>query len=275
MSVDAKIRSITPPELIARKGGEKIACLTAYTTPMARLADRHCDLILVGDSLGMVVHGLPNTLGVTLDMMILHGKAVMRGAGRALVVVDLPFGCYEAGAQQAFEASARVMAETGCAAVKLEGGVEMAETVAFLTARGIPVCAHVGLVPQRVQSFGGYKVQGRGAARDRIMADAVAMAEAGAFAVVLEKVVEPLAREITQCLAVPTIGIGASPACDGQILVLDDILGVFTDFQPKFVRRYAELGAAAEDAIAAYVRDVREGRFPAAEHTFGESTGAR
>lgn len=275
MSVDAKIRSITPPELIARKGGEKIACLTAYTTPMARLADRHCDLILVGDSLGMVVHGLPNTLGVTLDMMILHGKAVMRGAGRALVVVDLPFGCYEAGAQQAFEASARVMSETGCAAVKLEGGVEMAETVAFLTARGIPVCAHVGLVPQRVQSFGGYKVQGRGAARDRIMADAVAMAEAGAFAVVLEKVVEPLAREITQCLAVPTIGIGASPACDGQILVLDDILGVFTDFQPKFVRRYAELGAAAEDAIAAYVRDVREGRFPAAEHTFGESVGAR
>ncbi|UHD46319.1 3-methyl-2-oxobutanoate hydroxymethyltransferase [Aureimonas altamirensis] len=274
MSVDAKIRSITPPELIARKGGEKIACLTAYTTPMARLADRHCDFILVGDSLGMVVHGLPNTLGVTLDMMILHGKAVMRGTARALVVVDLPFGSYESGAQQAFEASARVMAETGCAAVKLEGGVEMAETVAFLTARGIPVCAHVGLVPQRVQSFGGYKVQGRGAARDRILADAVAMAEAGAFAVVLEKVVEPLAREITQRLPVPTIGIGASPACDGQILVLDDILGVFTDFQPKFVRRYAELGTAAEDAIAAYVRDVREGRFPAAEHTFGEKAGA-
>lgn len=271
--MDAKIRSITPPELVARKGGEKIACLTAYTTPMARLADRHCDLILVGDSLGMVVHGLPNTLGVTLDMMILHGRAVMRGAGRALVVVDLPFGSYEGGALQAFEASARVMAETGCGAVKLEGGIEMAETVAFLTARGIPVCAHVGLVPQRVQSFGGYKVQGRGAARDKILADAVAMAEAGAFAVVLEKVVEPLAREITGRLPVPTIGIGASPACDGQILVIDDILGVFTDFQPKFVRRYAELGAAAEDAIAAYVRDVREGRFPAAEHTFGERAG--
>lgn len=275
MSADARIRSITPPDLVARKGGDRIVCLTAYTTPMAKLADRHCDLILVGDSLGMVVHGLPNTLGVTLDMMILHGKAVMRGAERALVVVDLPFGAYEAGPVQAFEAAARVMAETGCAAVKLEGGVEMAETVSFLAARGIPVVGHVGLVPQRVQSFGGYKVQGRGATRDRIAADAQAVAEAGAFAVVLEKVVEPLARDITGQLAVPTIGIGASPACDGQILVIDDILGVFTDFQPKFVRRYAELGVAAEEAIAAYARDVRSGRFPGPEHVFAEAAGGR
>lgn len=274
MSASARTKSITPPELAARKGGARIACLTAYTTPLARIADRHCDLILVGDSLGMVVHGLPNTLGVTLEMMELHGKAVMRGAERALVVVDLPFGSYEAGPVQAFDAAARLMAETGCGAVKLEGGVEMADTVAFLAARGIPVVGHVGLVPQRVQSFGGYKVQGRGAGRDRIAADARAIADAGAFAVVLEKVVEPLARDITAELTVPTIGIGASPACDGQILVIDDILGIFTDFQPRFVRRYAELGEAAEAAIKAYAADVRGGRFPGPEHCFAEDAGA-
>ncbi|WP_062228332.1 3-methyl-2-oxobutanoate hydroxymethyltransferase [Aureimonas frigidaquae] len=273
MSANAPIRSLTPPDIRARKGGDKLACLTAYTTPMARLADKHCDIVLVGDSLGMVVHGLPNTLGVTLDMMLLHGRAVMRGAERALVVVDLPFGAYEAGPTQAFAAAARLMAETGCGAVKLEGGAEMAPTVAFLTQRGIPVMAHVGLVPQRVQSFGGYKVQGRGPDGMRVAEDARAMAQAGAFAIVLEKVVEPLAREITAMLDVPTIGIGASPACDGQILVMDDILGIFTDFQPKFVKRYAELGTAAEAAIAAYAQEVRDGRFPAAEHCFAERPG--
>ncbi|KAA0969420.1 3-methyl-2-oxobutanoate hydroxymethyltransferase [Aureimonas fodinaquatilis] len=271
MSVSATVKALTPPDLVARKGKEKIACLTAYTTPMARLVDRHCDLILVGDSVGMVVHGLPNTLGVTMDMMMMHGKAVMRGAERTLVVVDMPFGSYEAAPVTAFENAARLMAETGCGAVKLEGGVEMAGTVEFLASRGIPVMAHIGLVPQRVQSFGGYKVQGRGAGREKIAADARAVADAGAFAVVLEKVIEPLARDITAEISVPTIGIGASPACDGQILVIDDILGVFTDFQPKFVRRYAQLGNDAEAAISAYAADVREGRFPAAEHCFVES----
>jgi 3-methyl-2-oxobutanoate hydroxymethyltransferase len=270
MSVSAKQRAITPAAIRARKGGAPIVSLTAYTTPMARIVDRHADVILVGDSLGMVVHGLPSTLGVTLEMMILHGQAVRRGCERSLLVIDLPFGSYEESPEQAFRNAARVMAETGCGAVKLEGGISMAPTIAFLAARGIPVMAHVGLMPQSVNVTGGYKVQGRGADAERVAADARAVAEAGAFAVVLEKVAEPLARRITAEIAIPTIGIGASAACDGQVLVLDDILGLFEDFRPTFVRRYAELGGTVEAAVAAYAEDVRARAFPAAEHVFPE-----
>jgi len=261
---------VTPATIRARKGTTPIVCLTAYTTPMARVVDAHADLILVGDSLGMVVHGLPSTLGVTLEMMVLHGRAVMRAAPKALVVVDLPFGAYEAGPAAAFASAARLMAETGCGAVKLEGGTAMAETIAFLTARGIPVMAHVGMMPQQVNTTGGYRVQGRGADAERVARDARAATEAGAFAVVLEKVAEPLARRITETIAAPTIGIGASAACDGQILVVDDMLGIFTDFRPSFVRRYAELGAAADAAIAAYAADVRARVFPGPEHVYAD-----
>lgn len=271
MSVAVPQKALTPAAIRARKGGEPVVCLTAYTAPMARLVDAHADLILVGDSLGMVVHGLPSTLGVTLEMMILHAQAVRRTATRALIVVDMPFGSYEQGPQQAFANAARVMAETGCGAVKLEGGVAMAETIRFLVARGVPVMAHVGLTPQALNVIGGYRVQGRGADAARVLGDAVAVAEAGAFSIVLEKVTESVARRITGAVAVPTIGIGASPACDGQVLVLDDILGLFADFRPSFVRRYAELGAAAEVAIAEYAADVRARRFPAPEHTFSDA----
>lgn len=268
MSGTGRIKSVTLPEIAARKGGAPIACLTAYTTSVAQLVDRHCEVVLVGDSVGMVLHGLPNTLSVTLEMMILHGQAVRRGLERALMVVDLPFGSYEESPAQAFRTAARVMAETGCEAVKLEGGVAMAQTIAFLTARSIPVMAHVGLTPQAVNALGGYKVQGRGADGERILADARAVAEAGAFSVVLEKVPAALADRITAEVAIPTIGIGASVNCDGQVLVIEDMLGMFQDFQPKFVKRYAELGRDAEAAIAAFAEDVRQRRFPGPEHMF-------
>jgi 3-methyl-2-oxobutanoate hydroxymethyltransferase len=271
MSATQENRALSVPELAARKGGVPLVCLTAYTTPVAELADKHCDIVLVGDSVGMVLHGLDSTLGVSLDMMILHGQAVRRGVKRALMVVDMPFGSYEEGPEQAFRNAAKLMAETGCAAVKLEGGETMAGTIAFLTARGIPVMGHVGLTPQAVNAFGGYKVQGRGEAGDAILRDAQAVADAGAFAVVLEKVPESLARAITADLAVPTIGIGASPACDGQILVVDDMLGMFTSFKPKFVKRYGDLGAQADKAIAAYAEEVRERRFPDDSHVFGDA----
>lgn len=235
---------------------------------MARLADAHCDIVLVGDSVGMVLHGLPSTLGVTMEMMVLHGKAVRRGLDRALMVVDLPFGSYELGPAQAFENAARLMAETGCSAVKLEGGVGMTETIRFLTTRGVPVMAHIGLTPQAVNTLGGYRVQGRGGDADRIHSDAIAVAEAGAFSVVLEKIPEELARRITEDVTIPTIGIGASPTCDGQVLVVDDMLGLFGDFRPKFVKRYVELTTAMDAAISAYAEDVRARRFPGAEHVF-------
>ncbi|MGO4560188.1 3-methyl-2-oxobutanoate hydroxymethyltransferase [Mesorhizobium sp. 2RAF21] len=271
MSATGELKAVTPPDVVARKGGQPLVCLTAYTTPMAKLVDRHCDIVLVGDSVGMVLHGLPSTLGVSLDMLIMHGKAVRRGLERALMVVDMPFGSYEEGPEQAFRNAARLLTETGCAAVKLEGGESMAATIHFLVARGVPVMAHIGLTPQAVNTFGGYRVQGRGGDAERIARDAVAVAEAGAFAVVLEKVPEPLARRITIEIAIPTIGIGASHACDGQVLVIDDMLGLFTSFRPKFVKRYAELGEQAEAAIAAYAIEVRERRFPAAEHVFGDA----
>ena len=268
MSASSPVRPVMAADILARKGGEPIVCLTAYTTPMARLVDAHCDITLVGDSLGMVVHGLPSTLGVTMEMMILHGQAVARGISRSMLVIDMPFGSYEESPAQAFASARRLMAETGCTAVKLEGGRHMAGTIRFLVERGIPVMAHVGLTPQAVNALGGYKVQGRGADAERVMADAQAVAEAGAFSVVLEKVPDGLSRRITETLAIPTIGIGASAGCDGQVLVLDDMLGLFTDFRPKFVKRYGDLGPAADEAIAAYAADVRARRFPGPEHVF-------
>ncbi|BAV52532.1 3-methyl-2-oxobutanoatehydroxymethyltransferase (plasmid) [Mesorhizobium loti] len=271
MSAVANTRAITPPDIRSRKGGTPLVCLTAYTTPIAKLVDRHCDIVLVGDSVGMVLHGLPSTLGVTLEMMIMHGQAVRRGLEQALMVVDMPFGSYEESPEQAFRNAARVMAQTGCAAVKLEGGEAMTETIRFLAARGVPVMGHVGLTPQAVNSFGGYRVQGRGEDGERVGADALAVSEAGAFAAVLEKVPEALARRITAEIAIPTIGIGASAACDGQILVVDDMLGIFADFRPRFVKRYAELGEIADAAIATYAQDVCDRRFPADEHVFGDA----
>lgn len=246
-------------------------CLTAYSTPIAKLVDKHCDLVLVGDSVGMVVHGLPSTVGVTMDMMVMHGQAVRRGLKNALLLVDLPFGSYEESPEQAFRNAARLMAETGASAVKLEGGVHMAETIAYLTARSIPVVGHIGLTPQAVNSFGGYKVQGRGAHGDKVLADAKAVADAGAFAVVLEKVPEVLAKRITTAIDIPTIGIGASSSCDGQILVIDDMLGMFTDFAPKFAKRYAELARDADTAIENYAKDVRARAFPGPEHVYGDA----
>ena len=268
MSQHAPTRRLTAPDIKGMKGGDPIASLTAYTAPIARIVDRHCDFILVGDSLGMTVYGLPSTVGVTLEMMIAHGQAVVRHSERALVVVDLPFGAYEESPEQAFRSAAHVMKETGCGAIKLEGGAHMAETVAVLAARGVPVLAHVGLTPQSVNALGGYKVQGRKADADRLLADAKALSEAGAWGVVIEKSTESIARRITEAVDAVTIGIGASPACDGQILVVDDILGLFPDFRPKFAKVYAELAETADRAIADYAREVRARAFPEARHTF-------
>ena len=270
MSVSSSIKAITVPALRARKGGDPIVSLTAYTTPMARLLDPHVDILLVGDSLGMVIYGLETTLGVTVDMMVAHGAAVVRGAQRACVIVDLPFASYQASPFEAYRTAARVMVETGCDGVKLEGGIEMAETVTFLTTRGIPVLGHVGLMPQSVKATGGYRIRGRNQSdADLVIADAEAIAAAGAFGMVVEGTTEPVARELTRRVSVPTIGIGASVACDGQVLVTDDILGLFTDFTPKFVKRYADLGSQVSEAAAAYARDVKARRFPGDEHTFG------
>ncbi|WP_207099613.1 3-methyl-2-oxobutanoate hydroxymethyltransferase [Paracoccus shandongensis] len=268
MSVETRIKRVTAPQIADRKGGTPIVALTAYTAPLAAMVDQHADLILVGDSLGMVVHGLPSTIGVTLEMMILHGQAVVRGSQRAMVVVDMPFGSYEESPQQAFRNAARIMGETGCGAVKLEGGSRMAPTIRFLTERGIPVMGHVGLTPQTTHTLGGFKTQGRDAESwPRHVQDAVDVAGAGAFAIVVEGVVEPLADRITETVAVPTIGIGASVRCDGQILVLDDMLGL-TGRVPRFVRRFADLGAQADGAIADYAAAVRERRFPGADHVY-------
>ena len=276
MSTENRTSRITVPELRARKGGEPIVCLTAYTTPMAQRLDAHVDLLMVGDSLGMVLYGFDSTLPVTLDMMIAHGAAVRRGSARACLVVDLPFGSYQESPAAAFRAAARVMAETGCSAVKLEGGREMADTVAFLTARGVPVMGHVGLTPQSVHRLGGYRARGRGEQQaGAILADAASIAEAGAFSLVLEGMVEPLARDVTGKVAIPTIGIGASPACDGQVLVTEDLTGLFGAFTPKFVKRYAEIGETIGQAAAAYAADVRARRFPGPEHCFAARAEAR
>ncbi|MEC8669507.1 MAG: 3-methyl-2-oxobutanoate hydroxymethyltransferase [Pseudomonadota bacterium] len=270
MSQSAPQRSLTASDIRARKGSDPLVCLTAYTTPVAQLADADCDLVLVGDSVGMVLHGLPSTLGVTMEMMVLHGRAVARGLSRALMVVDMPFGSYEDSPAQAFRNAARLMAETGAGAVKLEGGAHMEDTIRFIVDRGIPVMAHIGLTPQAVNALGGYRVQGRGADADRILEDARAVTRAGAFSVVLEKVPAALADQITAEIEIPTVGIGASAGCDGQILVIDDMLGLFDAFKPKFVKRYGDLASDARTAIRTYAEEVRARSFPAPEHVFSQ-----
>lgn len=269
MSTPTRQKRLTPSDVAALKGQQPIVSLTAYTTPMARLLDSHCDLLLVGDSLGMVLYGLDSTVGVTMEMMIAHGQAVLRGVTRACVIVDMPFGSYQESKEQAFRNAARLMKETGCDGIKLEGGVEMAETVHFLSQRGVPVLGHVGLMPQQVNTSGGYRSKGHSDAEaDAIRRDAKAIADAGAFAIVVEGTVEPLARAISESLTVPTIGIGASPACDGQILVSDDMLGLFNDFKPRFVKHYAELAGVISTAVQTYAAEVKARHFPGPEHTF-------
>jgi len=273
IDLEGALRKLTVPDIRARKrrdGGEPLVCLTAYTVLTARLLDAHTDLLLVGDSLGMVIYGLDTTVGVTMDMMIAHGQAVMRGAKRSCVIVDMPFGSYQESPEIAFRNAARIMKEVGCAGIKIEGGVEMADTVKFLSERGIPVLGHVGLMPQSVNTAGGFKAQGRDDAQaEKIVADAKALADAGAFAIVVEGTMEPVARRITDEIDVPTIGIGGSPACDGQILVTEDMSGLFTEFQPKFVKRYMDLGTSLSEAARLYAEEVRSGAFPGDEHCFG------
>ncbi|MES1200293.1 MAG: 3-methyl-2-oxobutanoate hydroxymethyltransferase [Pseudomonadota bacterium] len=275
MSRHSETSRVSAPEIRARKGGDPVVCLTAYTAPMAAILDPHCDLLLVGDSVGMVVHGLPNTVGVTLDMMILHGQAVMRAAEHAMVVVDMPFGSYEMSPEQAYANAARIIKETGAQAVKVESSPSIAATIAFLVERGIPVMGHVGLRPQAVNVDGRFRAKGRtNFERDRVLEEAKAADKAGAFAIVVEGVAEDLAREATAAVEAPTIGIGASAACDGQILVTDDLLGLF-EWTPKFVRRYADLKSVVSGAVAAYAEDVRARRFPAAAETYALPSGSQ
>ncbi len=267
---------ISVPEISARKGAEPIVCLTAYNAAMARLVDPFVDILLVGDSLGMVLYGFDTTLPVTLEMMITHGAAVVRGSTCGCVVVDLPFASYQRSPKDAYRAAARVMAETGCAAVKLEGGVEMAETVSFLVARGIPVLGHVGLQPQSVMKTGGYRARGKSEREAaRLLADAHAIADAGAFALVIEGTMEPVARRITRSLPIPTIGIGASPACDGQVLVTEDMIGLTAGVTPRFVKRYADVGREIAAAAESFARDVRSGKFPEPRHCYGTGREAQ
>lgn len=270
MNTNTEVKRITIPDIQSRKGQGSIVSLTAYTKPMAAYIDPYVDLILIGDSLGMVSYGMDSTLAVTLDMMIAHSQAVVRGSQRACVIVDLPFGSYQESPQIAYRNCARVMAETGAQGVKLEGGVEMAETVEFLVKRAIPVMAHVGLMPQHTNIMGGFRAQGLDSeSQESIYKAALEMEKAGAFCVLMEGTGEPLARRITQDLKVPTIGIGASPACDGQILVTEDIVGLFSDYTPRFVKRYAELGDQLSTAVEEYAKDVRAGAFPELRHCFG------
>ena len=262
------------PDIIARKGGEPIVALTSYHAHTAAIADKHCDFLLVGDSLGMVMHGYETTVPVPLELMMMHGKAVVRGSKRALVVVDMPFGTYEESPPVAFRNAARVMKETDCGAVKLEGGRRMAETIRYLVDRGIPVMAHIGLTPQSINVLGGFKTQGRSEAEwARIEEDARLVEEAGAFAVVLEAMTAPLAERITCKIGIPTIGIGASPGCDGQILVMEDMLGL-SPRVPKFVKEFGAIGAAIDRAIGLYAHEVRARTFPAPEHTYSLKTAA-
>jgi len=268
MSAQKKLKRLSTTQIMGRKGQEPIVALTAYTAPMAQIMDKHADILLVGDSVGMVLHGMETTLGVSLDMMIMHGQAVMRASHSALVVVDMPFGSYEESPQQAYRNAVRILQQTGCTAVKLEGGHHMAETIAFLTKRGVPVMGHIGLTPQSVQVDGGFKVRGRDEALwDGVMEDGRAVEKTGAFAVVLEGMVEPLAEKVTADLSIPTIGIGASVQCDGQILVGEDMLG-FHQQVPKFVKRYANVRAMIEEAVANYSAEVRARAFPGKDHIY-------
>ncbi len=270
MSAEIKSRRHSVRTIAERKGKDPIVVLTAYTAPMARLLDPHVDCLMVGDSLGMVVYGMDSTLGVTLEMMIAHGKAVAGASQSALVVVDMPFGSYQESPQQAFHSAARILAETGAQAVKLEGGAIMAPTIAFLVERGVPVMGHVGLMPQSVNGLGGFRAQGRTQAEEtRILADAVAVADAGAFSLVVEGTFEAVARQVTERVAIPTIGIGASPACDGQVLVTEDMLGLSGGTLPKFVKRFADLNVAVEAAVKSYATDVRARTFPGPEQCYG------
>ncbi len=261
-------KRLMAPDILAKKGGEPIVSLTAYHAHTAAIADKFCDFLLVGDSLGMVMHGYETTVPVSLDLMIMHGRAVVRGARRALVVVDMPFGSYEESPEVAFRNAARVMKETDCGAVKLEGGRRMGETINYLVQRGIPVMAHIGLTPQSINVIGGFKAQGREEAQwAAIEEDAKIVAEAGAFSVVLEAMAAPLADRITKAIAIPTIGIGASAACDGQILVMEDMLGL-SPRVPKFVKEFGQIGDLIERAIGGYAEEVKARTFPAPEHTY-------
>jgi 3-methyl-2-oxobutanoate hydroxymethyltransferase len=262
------MKRLTVPDILARKGGTPMVVLTAYTAPMARILDPMVDILLVGDSLGMVVYGMESTLGVSVDMMARHGRAVASQSKHALVVVDLPFGSYQESPAQAFATSARILNETGCQAVKLEGGIEMSDTVNFLVERGIPVMGHVGLMPQRVHAMGGYKYQGRNEEdAENILRDAKAIQDAGAFSIVMEGVKESVAHDITTKLRIPTIGIGASPACDGQVLVIDDMLGM-GGYIPSFVKPYAHISQVIEQAVKTYGEEVRNRTFPSDEYCF-------
>jgi len=264
----APMKRLTVPAIRDRKGKDPVVMLTAYTTRMAQLLDPHCDVLLVGDSLGQVIYGLPSTLPVTLDMMIAHGAAVVRGSWHSVVIVDLPFGSYEASPEHAFESAARVLAETGAAGVKLEGGTAMAPVIEFLTRRGIPVMGHIGLTPQSVNALGGYGARGRSnAEHSQILDDARAIADAGAFGMVAEGVVEGLANEITAAVPVPVIGIGASAQCDGQVLVTEDMLGLF-ERTPRFVKRYDDLAGRISAAVETYAAEVRTRDFPGAEQVY-------
>jgi len=257
-------------DIRARKdsGNTPLVCLTAYTTPMARILDRHADLLLVGDSIGNVLYGMENTLGVDLEIMIRHGQAVMRGVTRTCVVIDMPFGSYEESKEAAYRNASRIMKETGCDAVKLEGGSGIAPTIEYLTSRNIPVMAHIGLLPQSVVKEGGYKIKGKTREDEtRLLDDAKAIEKAGAFAVVIEGTVADVATKITKAISIPTIGIGAGAACDGQILVIDDMLGM-TEHTAKFVKKYANIAADIENAVVEYTKDVRARAFPAAEHIY-------
>jgi 3-methyl-2-oxobutanoate hydroxymethyltransferase len=266
-----KVKRLMAPDIAAMKGGAPIVSLTSYHAHTAAIADPYCDFLLVGDSLGMVMHGFETTVPVPLELMIMHGRAVVRGAKRALVVVDMPFGTYEESPSMAFRNAARVMKETDCGAIKLEGGRRMAETIRYLVDRGIPVMAHIGLTPQSINVIGGFKAQGREEAQwAAIEEDARQVAEAGAFSVVLEAMAEPLAARITQAIPIPTIGIGASATCDGQVLVMEDMLGL-SPRVPKFVKEFGAVGAAIEGAIRSYAAEVRARSFPSTEHTYGMS----
>jgi 3-methyl-2-oxobutanoate hydroxymethyltransferase len=271
---EEKTKRIAAPDIAARKGKAPIVCLTAYTTPVAEILDEACDLLLVGDSVGMVLHGLPTTVGVTMEMMILHGQAVMRGSRKAMVVVDMPFGSYEGAVEEAYANASRIMKETGALAVKVESGPTIPATIEYLVKRGIPVMGHVGLRPQAILVDGGFKAKGRTNEEwAKVIEEAKAVEAAGAFSIVVEGVAEGLAREITNAVNVPTIGIGASAGCDGQILVTDDMLGLF-DWTPKFVRRYANLREEITQAVQSYADDVRARTFPGEAETYFNKTGA-
>lgn len=270
MSVHTEVKRTSVPQIMACKGQRKITSLTAYTAPFARLLDDYLDMILIGDSTAMVGYNLPDTLSITLEQMAAHAAAVVRSTSRACIVVDMPFGTYQESPQQAFASAARMLALSGVDGVKLEGGVALAPTTQFLVERGIPVLAHVGLMPQYVHTMGGFKAQGMSEeSAERIFQDALAHQKAGAFAVVLEGVAESLARRITDGLSIPTIGIGASPDCDGQILVTEDILGLSGERIPKFARQFADVGSMIRNAVEQYANEVRDGTFPGLENCFG------